>query len=236
MLAAIGAPAFAMAQSVAPQIPIGTLEVNRGFLRTGTSPTLTWAATYPQPAEEAVIIDESHTATTTKKVKVNVRVAGSSLQSGNVSLPTKLDMKVGGGSWSQRFLGVASDVSLTPVYSASLPANTSVDFRFQGASSQAKNNPQSEKAADWNWAHGAVSTGTSSVGIIALVDGDAVPASILANTKSFLMSYLAADAKTIDIGPRDVIYLSELQSTDANSSNFDLQDLVIVVTFDDVSK
>ncbi|MEZ5434456.1 MAG: hypothetical protein R3F31_25480 [Verrucomicrobiales bacterium] len=48
--------------------------------------------------------------------------------------------------------------------------------------------------------------------------------------ESFLRPYLD-DNGNIKIGPMDVIYLMELTHTDRNNGGFDLQDLVILVTF-----
>jgi hypothetical protein len=239
-IAGIFLPSLALAQAVAPQIPVGTLAVNRNFLREGTSPTLTWAATYPQPATETVKIDDKDTATTTKEVKVTVRVAGVAFQSGSQLLTTKMDMKVGSGNWTQKFIGASTNVNpQNPVYEQVVPANTAIDFKFQGASGKKKSNASYTKVADWNW-YPEYATGTTSKNKIALFDGDPVPSYAPAysqgNIKSFLKSYLSADGKTVDIGPRDVIYLTELATSDTKASYFDMQDLVIVVTYDDVTK
>ena len=34
----------------------------------------------------------------------------------------------------------------------------------------------------------------------------------------------------MDLGPRDIIYLTELTNTDTDAAGFDLQDLVVMVT------
>jgi hypothetical protein len=40
---------------------------------------------------------------------------------------------------------------------------------------------------------------------------------------------------TMNLGPRDLIYICELTNTNTNASGFDMQDLVMVVTCNEVN-
>ena len=59
------------------------------------------------------------------------------------------------------------------------------------------------------------------------------PAYEQGNIGSFLSSYVS-EANTIQIGPRDMIYLFELASSDPTEWWFDMQDLVVIVTYDEI--
>ena len=77
----------------------------------------------------------------------------------------------------------------------------------------------------------------SSLNMVPLKDGDSppsyAPAYSQGNIEAFLDPYIDSNGN-IDIGPQDVIYLFELYSTRPSSPYFDMQDLVILVTFRNV--
>jgi len=79
-------------------------------------------------------------------------------------------------------------------------------------------------------------TGTSTPNVVILRNGDPLPS---ANTgfqygriKSFLGPYLSADRTQFSIGSRQFIIFMELGQSDPNNSQFNLQDLVTLVTFE----
>lgn len=231
-------PTMAMAQAMAPQIPLGSLSVNRNLLQVGASPTLTWNASFPQPVNDVITVNPDHSVVTKKRTQITVRLLGVAFQSGSLQLPAQLSMRLNDGSWSTRFLGAAKDVKPNiPVYSGIIEANSKLDFRFVGASDKRKNNPQTTKSEDWNWNYPAVATSTSSQNKIVLKDGEAAPSYAPAysqgSIKSFLSSVMSPDGTTVRVGPRDVIYLTELSSAAPNTSFFDMQDMVLLVTFDE---
>ena len=232
-------PALAMSQAMAPQIPLGTLSVNRNLLQVGTSPTLSWHASFPQPVADMITVNTDHSVVTKKPAQVTVRLLGVAFQAGSLQLPAQLSMRLNDGSWSTRFLGAANDVKPNiPVYTGVVPANTKLDFRFVGASGKSKNNPETTKAQDWQWNYPAVATSTTSVNKAVLQDGQPAPSYAPAysqgSIKSFLTSVMSADGTTVKVGPRDVIYLTELSTAEPNTTNFDMQDMVLLVTFDEV--
>ena len=231
-------PAVALAQAVSPQIPMGTLSVNRSLLRIGTSPTLTWTATYPLPVNDVVTVHPDHGITTKKKVEVTVRVLGVAFQSGSLQLPTQLSMRLNNGSWTTRFLGAAKDVQPTvPVYTGTVTANTKLDFRFVGANDKKKNNPQTTKSSDWYWDNPAISTSTSSQNKTVLTDGQTPPSYAPAYSQGTIKSFLTSSITpqgTVSIGPRDLIYLTELSTASPGTTYFDMQDLVLLVNFKEV--
>jgi hypothetical protein len=230
----------ARGQAVAPSGPAGSLSVNHGLLRVGVSPTLNWQVTYPQSAEDVVDIDEEdNSITTRKKTIVKVRVVGVAFQSGSLLLPARVERRVNGGSWSQIFLGTGPTVKPNQVvFQTEAAAGTRLDFRFQGASDKAKNNPKADRYSDWRWNYPSVQTTDNSQKKIALLDGQRVPIYAPAydqgGIESFLSPYLESNGVIVNIGPRDVIYLTELSTASPGNWAFDMQDCVLVVTFEDV--
>ena len=78
-------------------------------------------------------------------------------------------------------------------------------------------------------------SGTVTPNVVVLVNGDRPPSTVPAfaqgNIESFLRPYLNAGGY-ISIGPKDAIVLFELGQTNVQSSGFDLQDLVLLLSFD----
>jgi hypothetical protein len=68
----------------------------------------------------------------------------------------------------------------------------------------------------------------------ALVSGQSCPTNVpdynAPSLESFLKPYLDS-TKKVKIGPMDVIIIMELTHTDTSSVGYDLQDLVMLVTF-----
>ena len=72
--------------------------------------------------------------------------------------------------------------------------------------------------------------------LVMLKNGDKVPTTVPALNGSlierFLKPYMNTSTKTVQIGDRDLILLMELDQTKTSASGFDLQDLVVLVTFE----
>lgn len=76
-------------------------------------------------------------------------------------------------------------------------------------------------------------TKSATQNVVALVNGDTPPSTTPAfrqgKIETFLQPYM--ENGKIKIGPMDVIYLIELGQTNPSNSGFDLQDMVLLVTF-----
>jgi len=149
---------------------------------------------------------------TKEDMTVEVRVVGTSSES-----DTQVTVTTGGSSTGQTvFEGGESDVQPTEVvYKEEVPANTPVTVGGHNENSG-----------------GTYSNGGGSPNVVVLVDGDPVP-NIPAFEEGVLEGYLdpyVDDSGKIDIGPKDVIILYELETTDPAQPGFDLQDLVVLVS------
>jgi CO dehydrogenase/acetyl-CoA synthase gamma subunit (corrinoid Fe-S protein) len=81
--------------------------------------------------------------------------------------------------------------------------------------------------------------------LIALKNGDIIPHFKPAYSQGGLNDFLSSYIKEVPnsngtyqavLGPRDVIYLFELYSTNPDSSYYDMQDIVVVVSFKDIEE
>lgn len=221
------------AQDQTPIIPVGSLSAFPTIVQTGAHPQLTWSVTVPESVVDVVGIDPPGTVVPNRCLIMNVRVLGASVMAvwtnsaGHVTqwewVPTEARISVNGSGYNRIFFDTQDNVNPGEiVYSQSVQQGDRIDFGgryfFQGS---------------WGPWFSSTNSGNQ---IIALRNGDEVPTTTplyeQPDIETFLLPYLDEDAR-IKIGARDVIYLMELTHTDVNHSGFDLQDLVLLVTFYD---
>jgi len=138
-------------------------------------------------------------------------------------LPVEVLWSLNGLAWSRLFYGTQSAVNPSkPVLETTVPAGSTINFGGRG------------------WRDGAwlplYNTAASTSNLVVLKNGDQAPASVTNLSggiiASFLSPYMDPVTKVIKIGDRDLILLVELGQASASTSGFDLQDLVILVTFE----
>ena len=222
------------AQSTAdPAIPTGFLTAYPTQVQTGAYPELTWEIEIPETVTEVVTITPPGTVTPKRDLCMEVRIVGASVkrvwtQNGRVVdwewVNTECRMKYGGGNYSRIFYGKQDEVDPDEIVHAQIvTANNSINFGGRYVQSNG------------SWSTWRSST-NSSQNVIALKDGDNPPDVDALygqqTVEDFLRPYMDNQGN-IDIGPKDVIYLIELTHTNMNDGGFDLQDLVILVTFND---
>lgn len=216
------------AQSTDPSIPVGALSAYPTIVQAGTHPVLTWGIDYPQIATDIVTIEDDNTIVAKEALTMEVRVLGASYQTGTdrygkpiwgtVDAQVRAD---GATSWTRVFYNTQNKVVPTQVvHTQTVRANYTIDLRarcYNGSS----------------WLSYR-STGVTTPNVVLLVNGEEPPSTVPAfrqqNIEDFLRPYLDASGKIV-IGPKDVIYLIELGQTNVAASGFDLQDLVVLVTF-----
>lgn len=219
-------PALANEPPGDPHVPVGTLDVDKLWVPSGVRPILTWNIEYPENIDDLVDITPEDKLVPKRRMEMEIRVVGAAFQVGSNHTPLTVQTRVGNDNgWERIFLGPDYTVEpSTVVHSQVVEAGTVVDFAFRA------------QKTDGDW-YSSRDTLTDNVTVIALRNGDSVPNYVPAyeqgDIASFLSHYIDASNK-VTIGPRDVIYLSELYSTSTSSSYFDQQDLVILVTLNDV--
>jgi hypothetical protein len=223
MLACLLAVGSASASSDSA-IPRGTLNVDRDLVRVGTRSQLNWQIEYPAPVTSVVEILPPNIIKPKKDMKMRVRVLGASFQETTTKfLPVEVMWSKNGASWSRIFYGYQTSVKPAQVLlETTVKAGDTLNLGGRG------------------WRSGAwlpfYNTGSSTKNLIMLKNGDRVPSTVPAlngsSIESFLKPYMDTVTKTVRIGDRDLILLMELGQTNTAASGFDLQDLVVLVTFE----
>jgi hypothetical protein len=214
-----------MTQTFAEDIPRGTLDVDRSLVRVGTRPQLNWQIAYPSVGvTEVVEIAPPNIIKPKADLKMRVRVLGASFQETTTSfLPVEVQWSKNNGSWTRVFYGRQTDVNPSKVMlETTVRKGDTINFGGRGYRDKA-------------WLP-LYKTSAATSNLVMLQNGDKVPATTPAFQQglieSFLKPYLASDKKTVKIGDRDLILLMELGQTNPQVSGFDLQDLVVLVTFE----
>lgn len=203
----------------ADAVPTGTLNVDRTLVRVGTRSQLDWQINYPNTPPVGVDLIP------TTKVKMRVRTLGVAFQSGNTLLPFEGGWKTSKSSWSVFFNGNAKSVVPTRVLvDKTVEANDTISFRARGGANA--------NGTSWYPYH---QTNNNDPYAVVLKNGDKpptyAPAYNQGNIKSFLSPYLNSSGR-IKIGEQDLIILWEGSTAAPGTTFFDMQDLVVLVSFE----
>lgn len=205
-------------------VPTGTLTVDRDILRVGTKSQLAWSIEYPAPVTEVIDIVPPNVIKPKKDLKMKVRVLGASFQETVTKfLPVEVMWSKNNSSWSRIYYGLQTlVVPSTVVLNTTVKKNDTINFGGRGY-------------RDGAWLP-LYNTASNTQNLVMLKNGDRVPSTVPAlnglSIESFLKPYMNTTTKKIQIGDRDVIMLMELGQTNTSNSGFDLQDLVVLVTFE----
>ncbi len=202
------------------EIPVGKLDVDRALVRVGTRSNLNWEITYPQRLVETNLI-------TTTTVKMRVRALGVAFQSGSTLLPFEGSWTKNSSAWTVFFRGKGPSVVPTNVLvDTVMNPGDQVRFRARGGAN----------ATGTSW-FPFRQTNNSDAYAVVLKNGDTPPAYAPAysqgSVKSFMTPYLDS-AGRIKIGPQDLIILFEGSTAAPGTAMFDMQDLVLLVSFESV--
>ena len=208
-----------------PYFSIGALTAKPGWNSVASGPQLSWRIDHPQTVEDLVVVDPATGAFTTKKevrMQVNVLGVGKNSFGGRGALW----MSIGSGQdWSLLFDGTPETVDLRNiVLDRVLPAGTLVNLAARGR----------EGESGW---YPARSTETSSPGLRVLVNDNPAPAIVSRHPEGFLRSVLSgtpagAEPRVVMIGPKSALVFFELTAGEAGAPGFDLQDLVVMLSFE----
>lgn len=211
-----------------PTIPVGTLTAFPTIVQTGTKPTLTWSISYPSIVENFVTITPPGTVTPKENLICDVRILGLGVtsQGSNNSITyyrTRGRWRYNGStSWSTIYDGKQTDtiVQQQGLVKTSISVNKDKAMNFAG---QYYN-------SEWKTEY----TSLSGTNVRALVSGQTCPGNVpdynAPSLESFLKPYLDS-TKKVKIGPMDVIIIMELTHTNQADIGYDLQDLVMLLTF-----
>lgn len=208
-----------------PLVPSGWLSAYPTIVQTGAKPTLSWGISYPSVVKDYITVSDD-SITTKEILDCEVRVLGAGVTAGNSSgytfVRTEAKISYANGDYSGIFDGTNLTVNPnTIVWSMpDIPKNMSLEF---GGSYYYNNKWSTFYSSDSNTPN-----------VRTLVAGDAPPSKIpqwnAPSLEQFLKPYLDPSGK-VAIGPMDVIVFMELTHTKETDAGYDLQDMVLLVTF-----
>jgi len=202
----------------ASEIPTGKLNVDRTLVRVGARSNLAWDITYPKRLVETNLI-------TTTTVKMRVRALGVAFQSGSTLLPFEGSWSKNSSAWTVFFNGKGPSVVPTNVLvDTVMNPGDQIRFRARGGANA--------NGTSW-FPHRQ--TNNSDPYAVVLKNGDRppdyAPAYNQGSVRSFMTPYLDNTGK-IKIGPQDLIVLFEGSTAAPGTAFFDMQDLVLLVSFE----
>lgn len=239
-----------LSSAFATDIPTGTLNVDRSLVRVGSRSQLDWKIKYPVGVTEL---------RSTQPLTMRVRVLGSSFHTnktnngnGNnldgvdssnsatikkgtvdpsgtyddekklgkaVPLPVEVMWSLNNSSWTRLFYGTTPDVNpSTIVLNSKVTPSDVVSFGAHGF-------------RDGAWLP-FYSTATLSQNVVMLENGATLPPMVQTSaTESILKPYINSN-NTVKIGTHDLIIMMELGQTNPIYADFNLQDLILLVTFE----
>jgi hypothetical protein len=138
-------------------------------------------------------------------------------------LPVEVVLSKNGSTWQRLFYGYQTSVSPTTVLlETDVAKGDTINIGGRGY-------------RDGAWLP-LYHTAASTQNLVMLKNGDRVPTTVPAlnggTIESFLKPYMDTTTKKVKIGDRDLILLLELGQTNPDNSGFDLQDVVVLVTFE----
>lgn len=200
-------------QSLKDAVPAGRLDVaaSKGV---GAS-----AVQYPLSAKDLVQVDSNHQLLTKERVRLRVRLAGVGLRSGSTDLPAALWVQVDSGGWEMLYYGTSKDLDAeTYLVDRIVEKNRVINLAARG------------RDTSGNWGEARLTT-VPDVAIASLVDGEFAAAPSQELIKSFLTQFITTDS-LVALGSREILYLFELESRDSAAREFDMQDLVLIVSLE----
>lgn len=208
--------------SAQQNIPIGQLLVDKTMVRVGTHSQLEWWIKYPTGIDNLVDVTKTGTIIPKKQLTMKVRTLGVAFQSGPKLLPVEGSWSKNGSTFKRFFFGTGPEVNPSKILiQQTVKKNDRIDFAGRGWSGKS-----------WFPIH---HTASQDPYVIVLKNGDMAPsyapAYDQASVESFLSPYINGSGQ-IKIGPRDLIILWEASTAQPGSPYFDMQDLVVLVTFE----
>ena len=214
-----------------PVVPSGFLDVSALLVLENSDVDLNWEVNIPaSKVEELIDIPEDEPTIIAKEdVAFDVRVLGVEYAWMGQYVLAQASYRYADSPNYTFFRGYGDDVnSLTNKTCDILRTGEELQFRFRGTKNGFRFMPWQHR----QWFSHRHSSGER--GTLILKNGDQLPdratPSSQVDIASFLAPYLTDDLKTIQIGPKDLIVLAEL-NRDIDDEYADYQDMVILVTF-----
>ncbi len=206
-----------------PQVPVGTLDVNKHTVREGVKPELTWNIEYPSEVTTVVDIEDDDEIVAKCRLRVQVYVIGVGITDRRGrEYPARSYIHYSSHGWVHIYTGIGSNVNPTRVYDERI-VERGERIRFR-ARYHWRNSPYYYNPSD---------------NIRVLVNGDTPPNNAAGyshqtSAAEYMQPYISNGR--LALGPLDVIYAAELTHSDPNHWGFDLQDTIVLVRFSRVTR
>jgi hypothetical protein len=201
--------------------PRGTLAVDRDLVRAGTKSRLNWQIELPGDIVDVTPGGEILPKT---DLTMRVRTLGVAFQSGRKLLPIAAYWSLNGTSWNKFFYDYGPNVDPTrALVEREVKAGDRINFGARG------------RNGGWYPFH---STGQEDHYVTVLRNGDSPPAYAPAYDQGDIVSFMRPyidDSGRVRIGPRDLIVLFECSTSKPGSPYFDMQDIVLLLTFEETT-
>lgn len=210
------------------EITNGTLEVNSDWVRKNAQPIVTWDLTSKDTLNTIFKRNPDGPSEVLTDLRVTVTILGTGVTSGSgtnyKSYVTKGEVRIGSNNWVTVHNG--DEDSVTPgkvVYTADAKKGDKIYFRSQ--------------YYNGGW---STSRTESSSEVRILTNGERVPSNkpdndAVKSAEDFLKPHMNEDG-TLKLGDLDIIYAAELTHTNKQDSGYDLQDLIVHVSFSRIEK
>lgn len=227
-------PSQAVPNNSLPALPAGWLDAYPTIVQTGTNPTLTWGINFPSIVQDFITITGSSKVVAKEDLDCTVRVLGAGVTAHSSNgdtmtfVPTEAQVSYNNGSYTRIFYGTNLQVNPnTNVYTNTIQKNKSIEFGGRYFYNNRWGPYYNSDSATQN--------------VRTLVNGQLPPTTYplyqAPTLESFLRPYLDSTGR-VKIGPMDVIVFMELTHSDSQMSDpgYDLQDMVLLVTFKSKAK
>ncbi|MGL4400637.1 MAG: hypothetical protein ACRCXD_12270 [Luteolibacter sp.] len=219
--------------------PTGSITTDRNTVLANSIVNVKWNARYPAP----IVKRDKTTLTPVTTVRADVRVVGAAFGPTSKPYPVRGWVKTSANNttWTQIFLGNNKTVNpQTVVWSKVLAAGEKLDFKFQGSYDNTYDLSNPSTIDKWQTAIDTTSSSLMPWNRAVLVDGETSPnynpAFDQGDVHSHLAAYFHPGTTKVKLGPRDYIYLTELSPYNQGHSSTDMQDLVLLVTFTEITE
>lgn len=210
-----------------PLLPSGWLTANPTVVQTGTKPTISWGVNYPSVVEDYITITAPSTVTTKEVLDCEIRFLGSAVGNPNGDVttycPTEALLSYNGGRYSRIFYGTVRTANPnTVVWSKNnVPAGST--FRFGG------------RYYAYNGWSTMYTSGSRTTQVRSLVNNSVPPfknmtGNFQTSLEAMIKPFITPNGR-VKVGPMDLIVFMELTHTRTTDSGYDMQDMVLLVTF-----
>ncbi|MBK1791733.1 hypothetical protein [Persicirhabdus sediminis] len=222
---------FSLTVAANDEIPTGKLIVPDS-VGWGSKTQVEWDIDYPD-ISDIVDIDEEDGSIeiSVDGLRMMIRVKAAEMTRGDIYVEYRVGAN---GSWQRIFQGVSSDVQPEKVLNGPnstgevVNSNTRIDFRI-------KQDGYTGSRANWRATN--LDKNSKYLTLVACIDGDEAPDvtghSGQGDAADFIKKFIDEDGN-VTLGRREVIYFFEAYGYigEENNSYYDLQDAVILVTFE----